>query len=100
MGPYIFKRYIGWRGVNAEVVLPGSGTTREVFTDNIIPMHPASQQVNLKTLEEYVKSQSRGFEASEEGKEDSSVDSGSSISDPPRVISPEALEVYLVILGV
>ena len=85
MGPYIFKRYIGWRGVNAEVVQPGSGTTREVSTGNIISMRPASQQVNLKTLEEYVKSQSRGFKTSEE-EADSSMDSGSSISDPPRVI--------------
>ena len=59
MGPYIFKHYIGWRGVNAEVVQAGSGTIREVSAGNIIPMHPTSQQVNLKTLEEYIKSQSQ-----------------------------------------
>ena len=100
MGPYIFKRYIGCRGVNTEVVQPGSGTTWEVSASNIIPMHPTSQQVNLKTLEEYVKSQSRGFETSEEGEAHSSEDSRSSISDPPGVIQREALDVHLVILGV
>ena len=100
MGPYIFKRYIGWKGVNAEVVQPGSGTTQEISAGNIIPMHPASQQVNLKTLEEYVKSQSRGFKTSEEGEADSSVDSGSSTSNSPGVIQPEALDVQLVISGV
>ena len=100
MGLYIFKRYVGWRGVNGEVVQPGSGTIREVSAGYIISIHPASQQASFMTLEDYVKSQSLGLEISEEGEGDSSVRSGSSISDPPGVIPPEALDVHRVILGV
>ena len=51
--PFMFRKYIGERGVNAEVVQLGSGKIREVSLGNLLPMHPATQAVRLQTLEEH-----------------------------------------------
>ena len=51
--PFVFRKYIGERGVNAEVVQLGSGKIREVSLGNLLPMHPATQIVCLQTLEEH-----------------------------------------------
>ena len=53
VGPFVFKKYIGECGVNAEVVQLGSGKIREVSLGNLLPMHPATQAVCLQTLEEH-----------------------------------------------
>ena len=53
VGPFVFRKYIGERGVNAEVVQLGSGKIREVSLGNLLPMHPATQAVCLQTLEEH-----------------------------------------------
>lgn len=42
VGPFVFKRYLGERGVNAEVVELGNGKSREVSVGNLLPMHPAT----------------------------------------------------------
>ena len=53
VGPFMFTKYIGERGVNAEVVQLGSGKIREVSLGNLLPIHPATQAVCLQTLEEH-----------------------------------------------
>ena len=53
LGPFVFRKYIGERGMNAEIVQLGSGKTKEVSLVNLLPMHPATQAVYLQTLEEH-----------------------------------------------
>ena len=84
VGPFVFRKYIGERGENAEVVQLGSGKIREVSLGNLLPMHPATQAVCLQTLEEHAY-QTGGYTAGEDT-DDISIDSESSISDPPGVI--------------
>ena len=53
VGPFVFRKYIGKRGVNAEVDQLGSGKIKEVSLGNLLSMHPATQAVHLQTLEEH-----------------------------------------------
>ena len=53
VGPFVFRKYIGECGVNAEVVQLGSGKIGDVSLGNLMPMHPVTQAVRLQTLEEH-----------------------------------------------
>ena len=41
-GPYLFRRYVGWRQVNAEIVQLGHDEPITVSAANLLPMHPAT----------------------------------------------------------
>ena len=71
--PCLFLHYLGARQVNAEIMDPALQKTWEVSVVNLLPMHPASQQVCLQTLPQVLTEL------------DVSISSGLSISDPPGV---------------
>ena len=39
-GPYVFRRYVGWRRTNAEIE-GAAGRLMMVSADNLLPLHPS-----------------------------------------------------------
>ena len=76
VGPYTFLRYVGWRGVNAEIA-GASGTRLTVSAANLHPMDPRTH------VDQYTRRVEQG--QPQEETRASSPTSGSSISDPPGV---------------
>ena len=66
-GPYLFRKYVGWRSTNAEIE-GAAGRVTTVSAANLLPLHPQTHETRMTRLEW----------------NDESED-GSSIDDPPNV---------------